>query len=159
MSNLSREHAVPRLTFGLLALPFMLSGCATDATAARAQIAIPFVCANADIAFIGKVLSVDTRDDEDPYGFISYVDFDVERSVLGTTGPSQTVVVRGGAIGSQREYVSGYPFPKVGQRYAFALSAENAVGDRSIVHWKRLQHDSPLPSQQEIDATVQSECQ
>lgn len=149
-----------RILPGLLisALSMLMSGCGKDAGASREGVDIPYLCSNADLAFIGTISATDTRDDEDPYGFVTYVTFNVERSVEGTASPTEVVWVRGGKIGPLEEYVSGYPFPVIGDRYAFALGALRSDGTRAIIDWKQLDEEALLPPQHVIDSTVAANC-
>lgn len=149
-----------RVLPGLLisALSMLLAGCGKKAEASREGVGIAYLCSDADLAFIGTIVATDTRDDEDPYGFVTYVTFNVERSVQGTSAPTEVVWVRGGKIGPLEEYVSGYPFPVVGDRYAFALGALRSDGTRAIIDWKQLDEEVLLPPQHLIDSTAAANC-
>lgn len=93
---------------------------------------------HAAVVFIGRVSSLDVDENSDPHGLNTTGFFIVESAIHGNVDRVEQVWVRGGRVGTYEEYVSGYPFLEIGDRYLFALASPRADGPGAIVGWTDL---------------------
>lgn len=89
------------------------------------------LCAETDLAVIGKVQGIQSYEHNGDGPVVSDVQFNVERVVEGSAPSAITVFALGGKIGASRTSVGGMPDFEVGERY-FLLLHKTAEGELTI---------------------------
>lgn len=114
---------------------------------------------NAAMIFVGKVSRLVVDENSDPHGLLTTGFFAVESAVHGEVSSVEQVLVRGGRVGAYEEYVSGYPFLEIGDRYMFALGSPRTAGPGAIVGWSGLPEDACQTDEPRLQASFNVICE